>query len=695
MSKITLESDMTAGNYPVPAGSITLDSDTPAGTYTLDDFVPFAVKFVATVAAGYVVTIQDTSTGTLPTDEMVISWSNGKPTECPIGGSVSHTYPNASQYMVTQTLTRADGTSVTNKHPVYPGQITPPADTTPTPVSPPPPPPPVTTSPPVTTPPATSTPPPSQGAQPSATHVAAAIVTDAAGKTWTATAKVCDDATIDGVYLSLADADGNLHPGLRMRAYADCCDVGAVNGRDAFDYAGTLTVTYDGAVVFGPEAVQFPHDVFNKTIRYGKQAAWHPVDKTLFPNWAAGTPNVWDISQYDLSYNGLGVASLFGMGSGGARPDIAYVPEWDVPFVVAPSGDTFVVVRAAADHCGAWPLYCLDDNTGLPFDVTQYPDVNLLPPYQQGGITANPLAIYNNDPKAQAISGSKCKPELSHQTGYAFVAAAATGTAHDKFHAAVWANYALTAGNPDVRQRSGVMTLAERATAWALRSLFLGSQVSCMPEYFAAQLEINRAIADALPKNPCGILGTYMRPTDAGLHTGIAVWQENYDRIVLDPIAHKLPQWMPFNQYLASFIPIAMNAGYWQLSTIYVLSVLEAEGGAYLADYPAMLRASLVDSLSNAHWSAEDAAAATAPGVTQDQVTAIIAKYNPNAKAGDFLNAYVAQPDNYSAEMRAACACAVNAGVDGAAAAWAICESVPTKPDFNKGWGFNIVPRPA
>lgn len=566
----------------------------------------------------------------------------------------------------------------------------------PVPVSPPPPPPPPVTTPPsdpppVQTPPATSTAPPSSGAQPNAAHTALATVMDGAGKTWTATAKVGDDATVDGVYLSLADSDGNPHPSLRMRAYADCCDVGAVNGRDGHDYSGTLTVTYDAAVVFGPQAVQFPRGCFNKTIRYGVQAAWHAVDRSLFPNYATGTPATW-ATQYDLSYNGLGVASLPGMGSGGARPDIAYVPEWDVPFIVAPSDDTFVIVRAAADGCGAWPLYALDDNTGLPFDVTQYPDVNLLPPYQQGGIKANPLAIYNNDPKAQAISGSKCKPELSHQTGYAFVAAAATGTAHDKFHAAVWANYALTAGNPDVRQRSGVMALAERATAWALRSLFLGSQVSCMPDYFAAQLEANRAIADALPKNPFGILGTYLRPTDAGLHTGIAGWQENYNRIVLSPVAAKLPQWQPFNKYLCSFIPIAMNAGYWQLSTIYVLRVLEADGGAYLADYPAMLRASLVDSLSNAHWSADDAAAVTAPGVTQDQVTAIIAKYKPTAKAGDFFNA-AAAPDTYSAEMRAAIAGSVDAGIEGAADAWALVQTVPTKPDFSKGWGFNIVPR--
>lgn len=154
--KITLTNDTKAGTYTLASALVTLDADTAAGTYTLDDFVPpvpLVLQFTATVAAGYVVTVKDTSTGTLPTDEMVFAWSNGKPTACSIGGSVSHTYPNGSQYMVTQTVTRA-GTSVIYKHPVYPGTITPPAGTTPTPPSspppPPPPPPPVDPTPPGT-----------------------------------------------------------------------------------------------------------------------------------------------------------------------------------------------------------------------------------------------------------------------------------------------------------------------------------------------------------------------------------------------------------------------------------------------------------------------------------------------------------------------------------------------------------------
>ncbi len=519
------------------------------------------------------------------------------------------------------------------------------------------------------------------------TNTVVVTVIDSSNVTWKATATVGTDWTVAGQYLPLVNSSGSPHPGLRAKFYSDCVDVGAVPGANENDYSGTLTVTYNGTNVFGPQAVQFYRFCFNKTLRYGPQATWNPVDMTLFPNWAKGTFPLWNISSYDLSYNGMGVATYKAMGSTGSRGDIAYVPEWDVAFCVNPSDASFAIVRAAADNAGAWPIYALNDATGLPYDITAFPNTSFLPPAEEQ-YTGNPIAPYQGNLKTWKTSGSPLGADEAHETGYCFVAAAATNSARDKDHAAVWANYVLTAYNPTYRQADGIWQhYQERGSGWALRSIFLGAYVSSMQSYFANQLNI--MLQKVPPLNSFGFLADYLRPGFNGPNSAIAFWEENYVRVVENVIAKKVPAWQAHNAYLAQAVVIALTGNTYPLSTIYVHTVKDSSGN-FLPNWQTMLCDSL-QSTECGSWTLADAQAATAPGVTLQEVYNLMVAHGFTGKLGD-LAQYDTAPDDYPALMRASVAAAVDAGVPGAAAAWALMLSLPTQPVWGNEWAFNIVP---
>jgi hypothetical protein len=219
-----------------------------------------------------------------------------------------------------------------------------------------------------------------------------------------------------------------------------------------------------------------------------------------------------------------------------------------------------------------------------------------------------------------------------------------------------------------------------------------------MPDYFAAQLEIMRGLAPSA--SPLGFQATYMRPgandVKGGSPTGTAFWQENYTRIVVNTIAAKVPAWQSFAQYLDKCVVMALGDARYPLSTLYVHTIKDASG-AFLPDWTAILQATLSGPQGNGTagaWPVADIAAATDAAVTPQALDALIRKNTPGYtnKLGDFVQ-YDTAADAYPALMRAACAGAVDRDVPGAGAAWVVCEAVPTKPDFSKEWGFNIVPR--
>jgi hypothetical protein len=476
--------------------------------------------------------------------------------------------------------------------------------------------------------------------------------------------------------------------------YADCVDIGCMYGDSTKDFVGTLTVEYDGQVVFGPEAVKFNRGVPNKTIRYGRQAPWQRPDMSLFPNYAAPTgPLSFDISKFNLSYNGLGVATATSMGTTGSRPDIGYLPRWDAIMLGLLGSETatqeqldaaFAVVRAAADVM-PWPIYFIDRATGHPFDVTRYPNVSL-EPRSQANFANNPIAAYA--PDKGKISGATVIYDAAHATGYQFLVAAMTGTARDKWHAAVHANAAITQGNPSWHTDGLWTHTQERGTAWSLRSLFLASHVSDMPDYFAGQLELQRVKGERDVTHPLGFVATYENRTFADGSKGDATWEENMIRLVVATIVQKDARWQTLNDRLKAWLTALLSQNYWMLTATSSMATRDPSG-AQIADWASCLGHSLPN------W---DLPTILDPNTTAEQVGQMVYEHWKQTfpawvgRAGDFNDKYPQDVGGHCATLCAAVAQTIGSGPE-----WDKCQSVPTKPDYvgQSAWEWNIVPRAA
>jgi hypothetical protein len=649
--------DASLDDAPVETPPVVTDpqpTDPPA--------VALAAGFTLAKQPGYVIEFADQSTGAV---SVAVNWGSGQGgTACEPGGSVVKTYPNGSSRLITQTVTDAAGNNAVLKQ-----QITPKlAPTDSAPVATDPPDDPVVTEPvddgdddpPPVEPPAL---PPYTGGD--HTVRATSVINNVL---WTAQAAVGDDPTVMGAWVKLTDPDGNVHPVLRMMAFADACNIGAMNGRSAVGCTGSLRVEYDDAVVFDQASVNFYLGTANQSIRYGKQAPWHAVDASIFPNFAKGTPKLYDLTKYDFSYNGLGVASMPGMSSGGQRGDIAPIPGWAVPFCVNPSDETFAPVRKSCDWAGAWAIYRIDDDTGLPFDVDTYPDANFLGASQQSPGWSNPIA--------SASSGSPAKWSGSHQTGYAYTAASATGTAHDRWHATVHANAMLMDTNPSYIRKDHGWHDTSRHNAWRLRSLWFGSQVSLRPDYFAAK--VDDMLTYAPTALPLGFVATLN-----GDPSSVKMWQDNYVHIVVGMMRAKLPKAQAYADHIKQSLSAGLLCPQHAKASDYSFKITAADGTPYTT-WPDLLRGTM----TQYGWDAADVdAMMNAP--TLQQVWDLNAKYErQQGQPGDFTG-WLDDPGSYAGLVRAATASLF----DSDSPEWAVCESVPTKPPFDKGWRTNIVPR--
>lgn len=538
-------------------------------------------------------------------------------------------------------------------------------------------------------PPPTSDAPPSQPAPtdlppPSGTTHSVVARTTIDNVQWTATAVVGEDPTeFCQYYFKFIDPNGNPHPSLRLLAFADCCEVGAVNGRSGMGYVGSLTIEYDGEVVWDAAQVLFFCGTLNKTIRYGKfQPKWKPVQDGLFPNYAKpASPLQISLQKYDWSYNGAGYCSVLAQQTTGMRGEIAVIPPPDIPFVLDPSDATYAWVRQVADNDGAWAIARLDDATGMPFDIRTYPNATLMgsPPF-----SGNPIVPKIND---GVVPVCPTTWDVAHHTGYGFVVAAATGSVRDRLHAAILGNAALTALNPGYRQQCGVWAhYQERGSAWALRSLFYASRVGLMSDYFVGQLGVQRQQGERQITNATGMQGTYINRTFPDGSKGTAQWEENFTRLMLGVIAANEPAWETLRARMAKGLSLFMVSPQYQLATGYTLAWRNVDGSdkTTLSD---MLQSTLYS------WDAADIATAVSSAVTAAEMSALIAKYQSGwaGKTGDFMQ-YVTATDGYPAIVRAATA--ANFAVD--SKEWTTCDGVPTKPAFTADtWQWNIVPRAA
>lgn len=621
--------------------------------------------------------------------------------------------------------------------------------------------PPVDQPPPVSPPPP---PPPPQGSpipptNDNATHRVTYKATDRLGRTWTATAIVGNDPTAPAQFVpfmgpdishlvaraptiakavvatkaAIAKAVGAVtamfgaapadapqpvpHPALRVRFYADGCEATNALAGNAFDWLGfIIEVTYDGQTVPLPNptnedgTVDFWRGCASPMLRYGKQVGWSAdrIDRSILCNYTS-EPGTFDDAKKDYTFNGLGCASMNGMGSTGERDDIGDLDRAGAAFATNPCDETWGVIRREGDWDGNWDVFwCTDD--GKILNVEDYPDANVLPKAQRSSAWNNPIVLYRGSYDGDTLTPpqngdwgvSACPhaPNGAHLTSYGMVAAMVTRTARDRDHASFWGNWPLLEIAPNYRQSGGVVTGALRRFAWCLRSLFMAGYVSSDCEYFqrrtARQLEIVNA---KLVPNDFGLLAInheYVGKGSATGYKGLAPWMHNYLAMVLDQVCNKLPEWKPFAQYIGKWYVTWQNTPQVALQTIYNFICIDADG-KLINDFNRCIWLSLVN---NGY--TDDEATALCAATTVEQVyNLLVAHYQRVGSnwGGKFvggvsdLRGPIAASDSYPAGAIAGSIAAYNVGTPGADKVLAYMQALPTKPNYHGNQKYHLAPK--
>ena len=562
-------------------------------------------------------------------------------------------------------------------------------------------------------------------------HLVVVTVMDGANRAWVAQARVGDDPTVAAKYVKLANASGVEHPGLTAWFYADCVEVGVTRIDCPYDYLNCrLSVTYDG--------VDMPHAPSSKPdgtvdfwlgcrmppVRYGKQVGWDAskIDRSLFPSYAWGEaqrPFV-DSSVADYTFNGLGTATSPHMGSGGERADIGYMPQWNMPFLLNPSDETWAVVRRADDHCGKWcAVYFSDPDTGSILDRTKVPKQTcFVPQAQVYGWKDNALVPYGGSydgdtlipPKLsagghpKAVSACPNIPNGAHLTAYALLSAMITATARDRDHASFWCNFPLFEMSPLITLSDGLTSWLTRQFAWGIRNIFLGAYVSSHTQYFENELKHELEIVNRkfLNGNKYGIMDKYpevriRRGSTVAGWFGIQTWMQYYVSMVMDAIAYKRLEWRPFAKYIATLPMLFFNKPHATLGPVSTLFVKDPTGR--MPDtWDEILSTGIVY-----YYGYTDAEAQAMMNVTsaRDAYNIARAMYARTGKAwtGKYENGVCdlhgnpRSVDGHTVDFTAAVVAAYNVGAAGSEEALRYIENLPTKPNFNMNQKYHLVPR--
>lgn len=603
------------------------------------------------------------------------------------------------------------------KEPEPPADPEPPKDKGPTP--------PVDPKPPVDLPPP---PPPAHDDGP---HTVTMTVVDK-DHTWVATGHVGDDPTVGAVYVPFIEpSTGKLHPGLTAWFYADCCEAGATRIDNAYDFINfrSVTVQRDGVDVPVPPSSKpdGTYDFYRSgrcpAIRYGTQVGWSAdkIDWTLLPSYPrdGSKQNPYNDAKHNFGFNGMGTGTTAAMGQGGSRPDLGYLPVWDLAFISDPRDATWAVARRAADHDGWWcPVFASDPATGSILRPADYPMTNFDTGAHSSSWAKNAYPVYGGaydgdtltKPKTglSNISISPYAPNGLHLTAYALVAAMVTGTARDRDHASFWSAFPMFETGAPGYLKSSYVWDPQRRFAWCTRNLFMAAFVSSHPDFFAAELARELPTALAAATHPLGILDTQRAyPRDSvnkGGQVAVAPWMQYYLAIVLDPIQRKLPEWRPFAQFLGRMCVKLCEAGVPFLASIGSLDAVNTEADLKTQTQLTDMHDAAYRSLLRWMYTPDEATAITTGDVAA-QVAALQAAAARGVlesggkwagkEVGGVIDCigYPASVDNYATMAMAAFVCAANAGTPGFEQCLAYRAAVPTKADLSTNWIFNLVPR--
>ena len=365
----------------------------------------------------------------------------------------------------------------------------------------------------------------------------------------------------------------------------------------------------------------------------------------------------------------------------GAHDDIGPLPRSAVLYLLSQDARARENVLANGAAGGSYQIHYRDKAKDLPVSIEDYPYMTRL---GNPSDTRNP-ATGNFESFPPVTGGLEAyEPDDAHQPSIAYLPYMMTGDHFFLEEMIFWAEWNLLSGNPAYREgKKGLLKWAQvRGQAWAMRSLgeaaYLVPDAHPMKAHFIGKLRNNiawysdRYTGSGGNEGTAGAAGAVnaLGWLDAGgamaySPFGIAPWQDDFFTWTIGHLVSLgFPEALPLARWKGRFVTgRMMDPGYcWTHAAAYSLQVGTADGKTLYGTFGELFRANFPDS---------------AP-----------------ACAGAIMTGYPESPTGYPSNMQPALAAAVDAGVPGAAEAWARYQTREPKQDYTQSPQWAVIPGP-
>jgi hypothetical protein len=350
----------------------------------------------------------------------------------------------------------------------------------------------------------------------------------------------------------------------------------------------------------------------------------------------------------------------------GAHDDIGPLPRFAALYLLSMDARARDNVLANGMAGGSYPIHYRDQAKDAPVSLDDYPYMTLL---GNPGDTRNPATGKEEGFPDVTAGLDTLTPDDAHQPSIAYLPYLITGDAFylDELH--FWANWNMVIANPYYRDfGKGLLKWAQvRGQAWSLRTLghaaYITPDADPFKAYFTEKLRNNlewyRAFSVGPDASPLGWLGT--GNAFAYEPYGIAPWQDDFFTYAVGDVARLgFAEAKAVRDWKAHFVVGRMaDTGYcWLHASAYSLQIGPADKSRLYPSFGEIYQANFPSA----------------------------------ACAGTAMDGYPDGATGYGANMQPALAAAVDAGVTGAAAAWARYLTRDPKQDYSGSPQFAVVP---
>ena len=386
------------------------------------------------------------------------------------------------------------------------------------------------------------------------------------------------------------------------------------------------------------------------------------------------------------------------MGTTGGRGDIGPLPTWSVSYLLSLDKRARAAMMAAADGSGSWSIHFRDEGTGYPLRVDNETNKNVT--IHNNLLNVGPLP-------APRFAKSPYSADVAHQPSLVYLPYLLTGDYYYLEELQFWAARNPLGTDPANSGRGeGLLRWHQvRGQAWSLRTLghaaYITPDAHPLKDYFTKQLDNNlNFYHEAYVVGNPNQLGMYdgSGPKAASIG-GSPPWQDDYLTWSFGYLAELgFEKARPIMLWKARYPVGRMTApGYcWIKASAYSLKIRD---DAKSPVYDTFEKVYLANFSGNSI--THEGGTKTHPQGLRfiDQPCAsqeMAAWFNASSKfiwGTRRMDGYADSTIGYPANLQPALAIAATAGIPNAHQAWALFASRDSKPQYQNGPQWNIIPR--